>query len=382
MSTTATMLRALLFTSLAAGCTNEPTGIVRAPRSSNDAPPMARGAPLRDLDKAAVVGTRTLTQRERGRGRTSRFTEHFTIKLAGGAPPRIMSLVRDGGVSIQNGQPPIPVGLISVPAIRATAACVAEREWRQERREHGLDLVVRGRTDAPYTYIDISANGAPIGTVSAKWKRLPDRWILVKQSFESADRSIRDEVTFDHVAALRTARELPEQPCPGGGDAQGRGLPMSSEAVIGSDECIDDPAAKCWLQNLKVIAATSAAAAAGTAMVAACAPVQPAVPLTCAAATFTYVAALSLLAAAQWELEQCLLLNGGQLEDATPASRIQWSSTTRSAECGGTGDGSSGGSAGGSYWIEICAYLDHYDENGSFLYTETMGCWTELVNAT
>ena len=54
-------------------------------------------------------------------------------------------------------------------------------------------------------------------------------------------------------------------------------------------------------------------------------------------------------------------------------------SATTSSSCPGTGDGGTGGDpgsggGGGPIWT-ICIYLDHYDSNGGYLYSEPLGCY-------
>lgn len=44
----------------------------------------------------------------------------------------------------------------------------------------------------------------------------------------------------------------------------------------------------------------------------------------------------------------------------------------------GGGGGDEGGGSGGTM-LNICTYLDHYDSNGNFIYTEHLGCRMEYV---
>ena len=344
-----------------------------APSPESGPVPSSRIAGSASADIAGLVVTRTVTYRAKTKGSKTptRIVQTFTLNQSSDESPAFLTwpgtpASADSVSSLQA----MTLGVVSVGAQAATAECTNGNEWRTENRIAGnTSLDVHGRDEVPFTRMDVMQEGKVVGSFKAKWRRLRDRWIMTSREFETADKSMTEEIQLDHRAALKHSSPLPERvcaspastsmfstmapssspagaprahgalPCPtlAGGAATG-GTVFASLDYYGDGEdpsgSVSDP---CRILQLKVVRASIAVLGTAGAVAAACTSIYTVVTLpTCFAALTAYGIAVTELGIARIEYGDCM--------EAERLRKLYASEGGGGSGGGSTGSGSSSGS--------------------------------------
>lgn len=430
---------------LVAGCAEDaPTGArQRAPSLSVVPPALDRNEPTPEPMVIVQRTTRRGTgQKGGGRAQTRQTWKIRQHELASRAGVVALLPGRTGELRREDVAALLPVPVLQLPAIAATAVCGNAGAWRRESALGGMRLVTRGRGDVPFSEADVLAGGKVVLTVRAKWERRRGNWQLRSQEFVDVASGTSGAITIEHVGRRAAENDAPvpvvhcADPRTGyvppvtravasGGSAtrwQGDlgsslagGLLVPPAAALTAGMCTptDEAAeAACVAELLKMTAAASVAGVAATVMYTACVVPTPLIVPTCLAATFGYTGTAALFEVARLAYVECkqrakapvpcscpiamdrsgappALMGAGADDDSARSAggAADDPGAPVALECGATpppGGGGGGGtgappSGGGGGYIEICSYTDHYDGNGNYLYTEAHGCRAQWV---
>ncbi|MDF1505761.1 hypothetical protein PYV61_22610, partial [Roseisolibacter sp. H3M3-2] len=183
-------------------------------------------------------------------------------------------------------------------------------------------------------------------------------------------------------------------------DGAGTGAPvglarLELAARASADDCMasdEEAEGACIVQAMAVVGASAGVVAAATAVWTACVVPSPVVVATCAGAVATFTSVSTALAVATNAYHECKeaakapkpcdcpaqgadALTGGTADPLAAHSALDCAAPP--AEGGGGGGGQPAG--GGGYWMEICEYVEHYDDDGNYLYTSDLRCRVEWV---
>lgn len=312
-----------------------------APSRESMQVPSSRAATSSSTGVTGLVVTRTVTYRAKTKGSKTptRLVQTFTLNQSSDDSPAFLTwpgapVSADSVSSFQA----MTLGVVSVGAWRATVECTNGKEWRTENRLAGnTSLDVHGRDEVPFTRMDVVQDGQIVGSFKAKWRRLSDRWIMTSREFETADKSMREEIQLDHRAVLKRSSPLPEGtcapqvsnsmfstvapalaqagprarsavPCPtlAGGNASGETVLASLD--FGDDG--EDPSGAsdpCRIKQLKVVQASIAVLGASAAVAAACTSIFAVVTIpACIAAGTAYGIAVTELGIARIGYSDCM----------------------------------------------------------------------------
>ncbi|MBA3671967.1 MAG: hypothetical protein H0W68_08085 [Gemmatimonadaceae bacterium] len=134
---------------------------------------------------AAIVVTRTVTYRARGTHvkAPTRITASYSLSLTGGDLPAMFSWpsTRHVGDTLPRYQQ-MMLGLISVPATTSAEVCSNGKNRKSYTKLLlGMTATMEGHDDLPWTRMHVLQGGIVVGTYTAHWKRLSDRWILTSR---------------------------------------------------------------------------------------------------------------------------------------------------------------------------------------------------------
>lgn len=419
-----------------------PPAPVAPPTDAATTPPGV-GAPAGPGTLVLHVATRSASDaRERAgdRARGARAgRRHEAIRVREDALDRRGGMLRVPGAPRDLASDPrrqaaalLPASMLQLPALAATAVCENAPEWRRESRAGALTIVARGRGDEPWSTLETWADGKLVARSRTVWERRRGSWTLVSQ--EDAAGGESRTVSVDRSGLRRTVGDgvLPRVRCadprsgivaegaPAGGAASRTPPALTSgteglaalgpvgaarrslDARVAAEQCTPTEAeaeAACHMQLIAMVGASSALAGATAAAWAACITPAAMTIAPCVAAASAIVTAQAALLAAVDAYDRCktqarapkpcgCLASVVQADAGTPRPVTAPASAPVALDCsspppsggggGGNGGGGSGG-GGGGHWVEICNYVDYYDEDGLYLYTEYLGCQIKWV---
>jgi hypothetical protein len=424
---------------LSLGCSDEPTQPQVDPTLQSTAAARIEEREPAHRSPSAVVVNRVLT-RAKGNGTSVlRFRQTWSVPIA--AAPRLeatllMPRPRSDNLTPETATEVHGLGLVRAAAPHVSLECGREVAWQRVQPADGRTLLLRGHGSVPYEEIDILSGERRIGSIRARWRRLPNSWLLASQEYQSEDGTVRDIVTLTHfdVSGAAEPREVAKGSCARPPVATGSSvLPSSADAfapfrTVGVRSQQSDPrwsatvgaalsnscevpsdaeleSGDCRDQYFKLVGAYAAYVSAAAAVYTTCVAPEPIVTkIACLTALSAYTGASAMLGVANLALEKCKaeskfitsLTCGCNLatrsDDSTTTSvdtvvRSGEGLPRPSEEClpgEGSGSGTSdGGGGGGSdtvwYTIIICTFEDHYNEYGQYAYSVNKGCYYTLA---
>lgn len=198
---------------VALGCSEQPTGPTAASAVLEQEP----GGALRSDSAPAITAVRTITTRDRhGRPKAARrvVLKLGTVEQQGSRDEILWPALSDSA-AMWNGSR-LPVTLVRARAALAAGTCAMSRSWERETALGDLHIIARGRGSVPYSEVLVKRDGELIGTIKARWKRLPTSWVLVRQTATSADGRVTDDLEITHYdrRGPLDRLEVPEDACP------------------------------------------------------------------------------------------------------------------------------------------------------------------------
>jgi hypothetical protein len=373
-------------------------------------PPVAPGTLVLRRTSTGARGTPGAATR---RHETIRIREEALVRRAG----VVRTAAPGSGPAAAAAAAALPP-VLELPARAASAVCENAAAWRREARVGAYTVVTRGRGDEPWSSIETWADGRLVARGRTVWERGRGSWRLASHEDASADGATRTVVVDRahlrrdqgagaiprvHCADARTGvvPAAPAEPSPLVAGATGLGAlgpigparlelaaRFAAEDCTGSDQ---EAEAACTTQMVAVVSAGAAVVGAAAGVWLGCVVPTPVVVATCIQAMTGLTTASAALALATSAYEDCRAgVKAPQACSSCPANPmdVRAVGTTSPAaaplalDCaepsapsgGGGGGGGQPTGSGNGYWAEICEYLEHYDEDGNYLYTSDLTC--------